>query len=70
MPAVPAGSEVVVISSAAALMVMERSCEAAALLASATRAVKRNVPGVVGVPAMVAPVSERPGGSVPVVLQV
>ena len=59
-----------VIWSVAAVIAMERSCEPAALLASVTRAVKRKVPGVVGVPAMVAPFSERPGGRLPVMFQV
>ena len=64
----PAGSEVVVISSAAGLIVIASSCEALAPPASVTRAVKRHVPAVVGEPAIVAPLSDSPGGSVPLIV--
>lgn len=64
VPTVPLGSDVVVISSAGALMVRLKAWLAVALAVSLTWAVKLNEPAVVGVP-VIAPVdelSESPAG--------
>ena len=57
------------ISSGAGLIAIASSREAVPPAASVTRAVIRHVPAAVGVPAIVAPLSDSPGGSVPLIVQ-
>ena len=62
---VPGGSDVVPTVSAGPLTVMLSDCVAVALAASVTWTVKVEVPAAVGVPEMLAPLSESPAGSEP-----
>ena len=62
---VPGGSEEVLTVSAGPLTVMFSDFVAVAFEASVTWTVKAEVPAAVGVPEMVAPLSESPAGSEP-----
>jgi len=63
LPTVPSGSDAVVTCSGAALTVMLRGFDAVAFAESVTCAVKLVVPGEVGVPEIVLPLSDSPAGS-------
>src|SRR5205814_1850593 len=70
LPTVPLGSDEVVITSAAGSIAMESCFVAVAFDESFTWTVNVLFPAAVGVPAMVAPLSERPSGSAPDVVHV
>ena len=63
----PLGNEVVVTVSAAP-MVIDSGLVAVAATLSVTCTVKLEAPAALGVPLMVFPVSVRPGGSVPALI--